>query len=319
MIGMSDIAPATIKVAGMFIAGLLDQTRFLQVLRKRNGMLDEVFYNVSTEDADRVCELGLVPSGAIIVVPPAPGDVAFGYFPDAAALFDDAKTADAITGIAIAGVGSSAIGAVALARDVASVSGGPVAAVVSGYGLDDVFNEGLGGWFCLRETNRLEFDIEQVNNALAKVANLPALETTILAMDAIGAGPDLATLKSLLRSAGSNRHLPKLRWLVGHSKGNLLCSSAIAELVMEGFFSAAVPELAEVDIVFFGALSALPRNVGRQHQFIGDMDALGWMNSRINIDHTLVHNSMHHTNRRIPFCMNVPAQLRSIYTNGYKN
>jgi len=81
---------------------------------------------------------------------------------------------------------------------------------------------------------------------------------------------------------------------------------------MEKFFAAEAPELAEVNIAFFGALSALPGNVGQQRQFIGDMDVLGWMNSRINIAHKLVHCAMHHTSRRIPFCMDVPAQLRSI-------
>jgi hypothetical protein len=63
------------------------------------------------------------------------------------------------------------------------VSNGPAAAVVSGYGLNDVVSEGLGGWFCLRETNRLEFDVEQgkahpVEEAACRfVARLRKLDT----------------------------------------------------------------------------------------------------------------------------------------------
>ncbi|MGD0109096.1 MAG: hypothetical protein ABSC06_34440 [Rhodopila sp.] len=233
-------------------------------------------------------------------------------------LFDKPAISDKIIGISVAGVGSSAIGAVALARDVAATTNGSVAAVVSGYGVDDVMNEALGGWCFLRETNRLEFDIEQVNNALAKVSNLPAIVTSVRAMDSIGSGPDLVTLKSMIRASDPQpedrpdppKHLKNLKWLVGHSKGNLLISSAISELVMEN--SEFGPELGNVNIVFFSALSALPGNIGHQRQIIGDMDVLGWTNSRINIAHTLVHGAMHHTNRSIPFHMDVPAQLTQI-------
>ncbi|MBV9247683.1 MAG: hypothetical protein JO227_00345 [Acetobacteraceae bacterium] len=172
--------------------------------------------------------------------------------------------------------------------------------------MDDVVYEGLGGWFCLRETNRLDFAIEQFSNVLSKASLLPALKTRCEVMDSIGSGPDLFTLKCLLRS----KRLHQLRWLVGHSKGNLLISTAISELELEGLNLAKT--LAEVRIVLLSALSAVPADAGQQHQIIGNMDVLGWTNSRINVQHTLVAGAMHHLNRNLPYHLNAQEQLRRI-------
>jgi hypothetical protein len=76
---------------------------------------------------------------------------------------------------------------------------------------------------------------------------------------------------------------------------------------MEGADLAA--RLAEVRIVLFGALSALPADIGQQHQIIGNMDALGWINSRLNVDHKLVRGAMHHLNPHIPFAMPARSEL----------
>jgi hypothetical protein len=243
--------------------------------------------------------------GSIILVPPNKEDRLL-YFADPVEFLDDASVCENVIGLSVAGVGSSPIGAVALARDVATVKQGPVAAIVSGYGVDDVVYEGLGGWFFLRETNRLEFAIEQVANALSRVSMLPQVATTIEVMDSIGSGPDLVNLKSIIRS----QHLKRLRWLVGHSKGNLLISSAISELAIEGAELSST--LAEVRIVFLSALSALPQGVGSQYQIIGDMDVLGWVNSRLNIGHKLVPGAMHHLNRGLPFHLNAQQELALI-------
>jgi hypothetical protein len=42
------------------------------------------------------------------------------------------------------------------------------------------------------------------------------------------------------------------------------------------------------------------------------MDVLGWVNSRINIHHTLVHGAMHHLNRNLPFHLNAQKELSLI-------
>jgi hypothetical protein len=283
------------------------EERVLSLYRERNGLLDRIFYNVEPQDQAQVVAADH-DQGSIIVVDPDPVKP-LQFFHDPVEFLEQSIAAD-VAGISLSGVGSSSIGAVGLARDVAAVKQVPVAAIVSGYGLDDVVYEGMGGWLFLRETNRLEFAAQQVTNFAATFANLPMLKTQISLMDSMGSGPDLFTLKCLLRSP----RIGRLRWVVGHSKGNLLISSAISELVMEGAEEGAnlAARLAEVRIVLFGALSALPPNVGRQHQIIGDMDALGWTNSRLNIVHKLVRGAMHHLNPQIPFAMPARKELALI-------
>jgi hypothetical protein len=205
----------------------------------------------------------------------------------------------------IAGVGSSAIGSVGLARDVANATGLPVAAIVSGYGLDDLTYEALGGAFFLREVNRLEFAFEQMHG-LANLVAFTGLPPAIETYDSVGAGPDLATAKALLRDG----RLPKLELLVGHSKGNLLISGAIGELVIEN----APINLDDVKIVLFSAISALP-GIGHQTQIIESLDALGWMNSRLNIPFKLVINAMHHLNKKLPLHIDVVEELHCLRDN----
>jgi hypothetical protein len=276
------------------------EERALALYRERNGILDRIFYNVEPEDEARVIALDHE-QGSIILVDPDPAKD-LRYFHDPVEFLQDGA-ADEVGAISIAGVGSSPIGAVGLARDVATVKKVPVAGIVSGYGVDDVVYEGLGGWICLRETNRLEFMAQRVTNSVAMLAGLPPLETAISLMDSIGSGPDLFTLKCLLRS----RRPRKLGWLVGHSKGNLLIASAIAELVMEGADLQA--RLADVRIVLFSALSALPEGIGRPHQIIGTIDMLGWINSRLHVPCKLVQGAMHHLNPTIPFALLAREEL----------
>jgi hypothetical protein len=291
---------ATRQLAKAFSSRTPSEERALSLYRERNGLLDRLFYNVEPRDQAQVIAADH-DQGSIIVVDPDPAKDLL-YFHDPVEFLEKAVAAD-VGGLSLSGVGSSAIGAVGLARDVAAVKQVPIAAIVSGYGLDDVLYEAMGGWLCLRETNRLEFVAQQVSNFASALTPFPMAKTQISLMDSMGSGPDLFTLKCLLRSP----RIRRLRWVVGHSKGNLLISSAISELLMEGADLAA--RLAEVRIVLFGALSALPADIGQQHQIIGNMDALGWINSRLNVDHKLVRGAMHHLNPHIPFAMPARSEL----------
>jgi len=47
----------------------------------------------------------------------------------------------------VTGVGSSALGSVAFAWNISTALDEPVAAIVPGYGVADVIQQGLGGWF----------------------------------------------------------------------------------------------------------------------------------------------------------------------------
>jgi hypothetical protein len=52
-----------------------------------------------------------------------------------------------IDAISVSGVGSSALGSAALAWNASTALGRPMAAIVPGYGLADVVQQALGGWF----------------------------------------------------------------------------------------------------------------------------------------------------------------------------
>jgi len=45
---------------------------------------------------------------------------------------------------------------------------------------------------------------------------------------------------------------------------------------------------------------------------IGGLDGLGWVNSRLNVQHTLVPGAMHHLNRAIPHYLDAQAQLSAV-------
>ncbi len=49
--------------------------------------------------------------------------------------------------MSITGVGSSALGSVAFAWNLSVALGRPVAAIVPGYGVADVVQQALGGWY----------------------------------------------------------------------------------------------------------------------------------------------------------------------------
>ncbi len=301
------------NAASALIGSLFDQNgphsistlneRVRSLLRPRNRALDRLFYNVAPKDERQVLARENIPQGAVIVVKPDPSHP-LKFFPDVAGLLAD-ELHTKVGGISVAGLGSSSVGAVGLARDVANGTGLPVAAIVSGYGLEDLMFEAVGGAFTLRGVNQIEFFFEQMRHSLAGLSSVPGLVPNIEDYDSSAGGPALGAAKSLLRSA----RLPKLRWVVGHSKGNLVISGAIAELVCEDADYA----LHDVNIVLFGAVTALPPRVGLQHQFIGALDAFGKLNSRLDVKHREVPGAMHHLNTSLPFAMNAVEQLRSVH------
>jgi hypothetical protein len=116
-----------------------------QAARPRNRLLDRIFYNTSPQDEQWLDQTTGVTQGSIITVEPGSANP-LRLFRDVVDFLDD-EIRQRIQSVSIAGVGSSALGAIGLARDVASATKAPVAAVVSGYGMDDLLYEALGGWF----------------------------------------------------------------------------------------------------------------------------------------------------------------------------
>lgn len=273
-----------------------------------NEIADEYFYNVSERDKQavhsQVNHAGVVIAGSVVYL--APGEDPR-FFPDVYAfLTSPEKEGQKVQALCIPGVGSSVLGAVGLARDVALARNIPVAAVVTGYGLRELLNDAMGGALFFREVNELEFALENMRRGFsALVAGLDLLPT-IETYDSLGGGPTIQSMKALLRDG----RLPNLKFLIGHSKGNLVLSGALGELVCE---NAPIDELRGVTIVLLSAICALP-NTGRDPiQIIGALDPLGWANSRFGIvPDKIVPNAAHHLNRQIPLYLDAVAELASI-------
>lgn len=118
----------------------------LEGLRQRNVALDALFYDIKVitpEEAFYISD-SLAAQGAIMIVPPSDGaPIILCETVDEFVL----RGGDKVRALAVAGIGGSALGAAAFARNVADAIQGPVAVVVSGYGIADVITEAFGGLF----------------------------------------------------------------------------------------------------------------------------------------------------------------------------
>jgi len=266
-----------------------------------NSVADTLFYNVEPRDEESIVEFKGM-QGSIVCVWRDKKDAI--QYPDAHELLQE--LGGQIEAIAVAGVGSSALGAAAFARDVAAGTGArAVAAVVSGTGMNDIVYEGLGGALFLREDNQLEFWFEKLLHSLPSSTLMPWLAPKLETWDCIGCGPDVVTLKSLLRP----RRLKNLKWVVGHSKGNLVISSALSELWMEGALER--DHLADVNFVMLSAIVNLPP-VGKPFQVIGALDGFGAMNSQPICPDRIVPGAWHHLNRAFPFHLDAVKELATL-------
>lgn len=137
----------------------------LEACRRRNAVLDAIFYDVTVISPVETGTLApwLAHEGALLVVPPSGGG-SLRVCPDIEAFAAGGGTRTRI--LAVAGVGSSALGTAAFARNVADAFGEPVAALVSGYGLADMLAEAAGGWLWFGALNRLRHMTEGYHEML---------------------------------------------------------------------------------------------------------------------------------------------------------
>lgn len=281
----------------------------LEAPRERNAALDAVFYNVGNLSNDEAH--GLAPryaaEGAILEVGPSDAP-ALNIWRGLEAYGDRGGDYAALV---VAGVGSSALGTAAFARDVANAAGAPVLAVVSGYGLADLATEALGGYFLFGTLNSARHMFEWLDDLrldrssdvadTIKSGTFPTNPAELVRMS-----EDVCTVIHLL--AGATR----FRWLVGHSKGNLVLSEALFALRSEQ--PAAFAALCQgTDIITVSARIAMPRGFARIIDVMGDLDGLGALNSRQDIPtDKAVPMAWHHTNTELPFHLPVTETLRPI-------
>lgn len=200
----------------------------------------------------------------------------------------------------ITGVGSSALGSAAFAWDISAALGQPVLAIVPGYGVADVLQQGLGGWFGFGLHNYLQSK-HWIQQGLASVAP----RTAAIGRELSATVPNAATLQGgpvFRHGSGSSDVLHALmlhrstpfKLLVGHSKGALQISNAILSLPAE--------RTQGLRVVTLGC--PIAQNIAGvdYFQYLGLFDALGQLNMWGN-QPTEWTRTWHSTNPQLPPAM----------------
>ncbi|MCA1367181.1 hypothetical protein I6F15_07190 [Bradyrhizobium sp. BRP14] len=305
---LSVITNVQIQRAAAFPAKFADnpiRAASLDTLQRRNAILDALFYDIEAVTKEETPDLAfwLAREGAVILVPPT-GTDRLKVFLSAEEFL---KGAPSVAALAIAGVGSSALGAAAFARNVADAVGGPVAAVVSGYGIADVLTEALGGFFWFGALNSVRHAFEPLDAMTKLFSRTERASNNALTRTS----KDTETVVALLQD---KRFSPGL--LTGHSKGNLVLSEALYALGHEQ------PKVAErvaekARIVTISAKIGMPSLFKDVIDVMGEWDWFGALNSRPDIRADLVvPHAWHSTNPNFPMGMgiNVPRFLARAMT-----
>ncbi|MEX3940629.1 hypothetical protein AB4Y44_13965 [Paraburkholderia sp. BR10937] len=207
--------------------------------------------------------------------------------------------------VTITGVGSSALGSAAFAWNTSMALGQRVAAIVPGYGVADVLEQALGGWFGFGVHDWLgSLAQTMMAHALPETAKIgrKLLMTTPGHKEAATGAPEFLTgnpasdvLHSILENA------PTIDTLLGHSKGALVIANALRSL--------APGVTKRLWVATFGCPISESVEVDHYEQYLGILDGLGALNSWGNIpDHILVTH--HSTNVGIAFSMPVAILTR---------
>ncbi len=118
--------------------------------------------------------------------------------------------------------------------------------------------------------------------------------------------PDSTALLYLLLKRGT-----RIKLLVGHSKGNYSIENAL-----EGWTAAGkktnTPVTTDLCIITLGAVIRFPPEFSNVHQFIGQIDYFGMMNSRSMLERTSVPGAWHSLNTLMPGHLSVKEALASV-------
>ena len=199
----------------------------------------------------------------------------------------------------VTGVGSSALGSVAFAWNISAALGEPVAAIVPGYGVADVVQQSLGGWFGFGLHSWIKKVVQEV---LANTAPQTASIGRGLMMSAPHATANNGA-PVFQRGSGSSDVLhailmksPNIQRVYGHSKGALVIENAVSDVPAE--------RTDRLQIVTFGCPIGEDTPVAGYLQFLGLIDPLGLLNSWGNRPDKVIPTH-HSTNTMIPLSMSV--------------
>jgi hypothetical protein len=206
----------------------------------------------------------------------------------------------------VTGVGSSALGSVAFAWNISKALDGPVAAIVPGYGVADVIQQALGGWFGFGLHGWWVKQLAQ--QVLAHTMPRTACIGRHLMMTAPGHAEASTGAPVFQRGSGSSdvlhailEEVPTITGVFGHSKGALVIENSILSLPEE--------TTQRLHIVTFGCPIGETTPTAGYCQFLGLIDGLGVLNSWGNRPEMLFL-AHHSTNTSIPFSMPVAVLAR---------
>ncbi len=263
-------------------------------LQHRNTFLDNFFYDTDSltkEETERLTS-EKNPEGSIIVISPKKNNTPYTVYKNATEFVNSEH--NAITRFTIAGVGSSDLGGSALARNVADYFDTPVGAIIAGYGMKDLMQEALGGWFGLGQANKKSY----IKEALHQEDDI----------EFVTGSPDSTTLLNLLGNKKINIEL-----LLSHSKGCLSVADALFGLMSLSSDSKLIKERTEnMKIVTAGAVINLPNQFHHVFQFLGDYDWFGRINSRVGLGFDKIAGAWHHTNTNLPLSMSIMDLLHQL-------
>ncbi|MFL0810348.1 MAG: hypothetical protein K6L76_08035 [Agarilytica sp.] len=270
-----------------------------------NAMADWAFYDVG---ALNVAEFNYLVNeqsieGSVLVALPS-DEKNFGIikYRDFAEL--KAGSGKPLQRLSIAGVGSSDVGAAAFARTLANHYQEPVGAIVAGYGVADILQEGLGGWFVLGGLNRAMSMFEQTMIQPWKGSS-SHIDTASTLSGVTAKSPDTETLLNILNDPARD-----LKSIAGHSKGCLSIALALQTLEKEGS-TQAIGKAKALEVITVGSVVNLPEGYENVRQYIGDIDWFGGLNSRANVERITVKGAWHHLNTRFPYHLDLVEVLQN--------
>lgn len=298
----------------------------VRACRLFNGAIDAIFYDVpglrkelAQRDREvstmqgaklpsRIIDLdaATVPEGCLLLIDPATAPYVHRYNSVDTFLQSKHRESQDVEVVTITGVGSSALGSAAFAWDVAKALGKPVLAIVPGYGVADMVQQALGGWFGFGLHDWLETKAG-IQTTLA--ATLPdvagigrGLTATVPGQPRVNEAPVFRTgsgSSDVLHALLDQRARP-FRMLVGHSKGALQICNAIRSLPDS--------RTKRLEVVTLGCPirreKISPGNKAHYRQSLGLLDSLGQLNMWGNWPDAWVW-SWHTTNPDLPPAMNV--------------
>lgn len=263
------------------IGGLADFSRCLfatdqplEGLREQNVLVDKIYYDTSviTHEEQQLLEACKAGEGVMLLV-----------FPSNSTGLEIVRSldqlaevgGDGVAAIAVAGVGSSALGSGAFARNIADACQGPVLAIVSGYGLWDLAFEATGGFFFYGAINQMRNYYESMDRWWGD-PDADRFSQYFTAISPVGLSDDTRRLFQLLLDSRFS-----FRYLIGHSKGNLVISEALYAL--KNHHKERLDALSkQCRIITLGAKIRMPDGF-RVTDILGNYDLLGRLNSRLDI------------------------------------